>query len=340
MKRKGRLPAIDSVRIQAAQSGQTPPRFSRRLPIGAEPAPDGGAHFRVWAPKCNRLALELTTNPKPGLDQKRTIELAQEEPGYFSGFVPEARVGMLYKVRTSEGSFPDPASRYQPEGPHGPSQIIDSSGFDWSDQEWRGLARRGQVLYELHVGTFTREGTWSAAAAELPELKRLGITAVELMPVADFAGRFGWGYDGVNLFAPTRLYGTPDDLRSFINQAHRLGLGVILDVVYNHVGPDGNYLKQFSEDYFTCRYSNEWGEAINFDGENSGPVREFFVSNARYWIEEFHLDGLRLDAVHQIFDASADHILAAITRAVREAAGGRGTFISAENETQWSRLAQ
>lgn len=335
MNRKGRSSRTDSART--AQAVKAASCFPRRLPIGAEPAAEGGVHFRIWAPKCSRLALELIAEPKGG---NETIELTAEAEGYFSGLVPEARVGMLYKFKTNEGSFPDPASRYQPEGPHGPSQIVDPNRFAWSDQEWRGLARNGQVLYELHVGTFTREGTWSAAAAELPELKRLGITAVELMPVADFAGRFGWGYDGVNLFAPTRLYGTPDDLRRFVHQAHRLGLGVLLDVVYNHVGPDGNYLKQFAEDYFTRRYANEWGEAINFDGANSGPVREFFITNARYWIEEFHLDGLRLDATHQVFDASADHILAAITRAVRAAARGRGTLVTAENETQWSRPAR
>ena len=164
------------------------------------------------------------------------------------------------------------------------------------------------------------EGTWEAAARELPELADLGVTVIEVMPVADFTGRFGWGYDGVNLFAPTRLYGRPDDFRRFVDRAHALGLGVILDVVYNHFGPDGNYLGQFSKDYFTDRYKNEWGEAINFDGPNCGPVREYFVANAGYWVEEFHIDGLRLDATQQIFDASADHVLAAVGR--RVARGG------------------
>ena len=199
---------------------------------------------------------------------------------------------------------------------------------------------RGQVIYELHVGTFTKEGTWRAAGRELPALADLGVTVIELMPVADFAGQFGWGYDGVNLFAPTRLYGTPDDFYKFVDQAHSLGIGVILDVVYNHVGPVGNYLKEFSEDYFTKRYKNEWGEAINFDGDNAGPVREFFLANAQYWIEEFHIDGFRLDATQQIFDASKEHILLEIARRVRRAAGGRATLLVAENEPQHVKLVR
>src|SRR5262249_34212266 len=189
----------------------------------------------------------------------------------------------------------------------------------------------GQFIYEMHVGTFTREGPFCAAARELPELARLGVTVIELMPVAEFPGRFGWGYDGVDLFAPTRLYGEPDDLRGFVDRAHGLGLAVILDAVYNHFGPDANYLREFSEDYFTDRHATEWGAAINFDGPGSGPVRELFLANARYWIEEFHLDGLRLDATQSIFDDSPDHILAAIGRAVREAAAGRETIVVAEN---------
>src|SRR5205823_1067699 len=185
-----------------------------------------------------------------------------EENGYFSGHVSKAGPGMLYKFGVGSGSFPDPASRFQPEGPHGPSQIVDPRGFQWTDQQWQGVTREGQVIYELHVGTFTRDGTWLVATEELPELARLGITVVEVMPVADFAGRFGWGYDGVNLFAPTRLYGRPDDFRKFVDRAHACGLGVILDVVYNHFGPDGNYLREFSADYFSTRYKNEWGEPL------------------------------------------------------------------------------
>ena len=177
------------------------------------------------------------------------------------------------------------------------------------------------MLYELHVGTFTPEGTWAAAARELPWLKALGVTCIEMMPVAEFPGRFGWGYDGVDLFAPTRAYGHPDDLRRFVDRAHAIGLGVILDVVYNHLGPDGNYLKAFSPAYFTDRYANEWGDAINFDGPDAGPVREFVIENAAYWIREFHFDGLRLDATQCVFDASDEHVIAEIGGA--RATGGR-----------------
>jgi maltooligosyltrehalose trehalohydrolase len=196
------------------------------------------------------------------------------------------------------------------------------------------------VLYEMHIGTFTREGTWAAAERELPELARFGITCLEVMPVAEFPGAFGWGYDGVDLFAPTHLYGAPDAFRRFVDRAHEVGLGVILDVVYNHLGPDGNYLKQFADQYFTDRYTNDWGEAINFEGPESGPVREFFLANAQHWIAEYHLDGLRLDATQDVKDASPEHILAAIARTVRQAGGGRATYLVAENEPQHVRLVK
>ena len=318
-------------------SGEIGPRHTRRLPVGAEVVRGGGVHFRVWAPKAASVWLQLQATADPARDVEE-IELQPEGTGYFSGHVPQARTEMRYRYRLPEGCFPDPASRFQPEGPHGPAQIVDPSHFQWTDAQWGGVPRAGQVIYEMHIGTFTPAGTWAAAQEQLPELARLGVTVLELMPVAEFAGRFGWGYDGVDLFAPTRLYGTPEDFRAFVDRAHGLGLGVILDIVYNHLGPDGNYLKHFSEDYFTDRYQNEWGEAINFDGENSGPVREFFCSNAGYWIEEFHLDGLRVDATQQMFDASPEHILTTISRCVRAAAGGRTTYLVAENETQQTRL--
>ncbi len=250
------------------------------------------------------------------------------------------QVGTAYRYRLDSGSFPDPASRFQPEGPHGPSQVDDPGSFKWTDANWKGVDRIGQVIYELHIGTFSPEGTFRGALKQLPELARLGITLLEVMPVADFPGNFGWGYDGVNLFAPTRLYGSPDDLRLFVDRAHALGLGVILDVVYNHLGPDGNYLREFSSDYFTDRHANEWGDAINFDGDNSQPVRELFIANAGYWIDEFHFDGLRLDATQQMFDASSVHILTEIGRSVRKAAKGRATYVVAENETQDARLVR
>jgi len=304
----------------------------RRLPVGAERQQGGGVHFRVWAPACREIFVEF--------EGHECQMLLPEPDGYFSGLSDVARAGWRYRFQLDDlaESVPDPASRFQPDGPHGCSEIIDPMNFVWSDHAWRGLPRERLVIYEMHVGSFTPEGSWIAAAKHLPALANLGITCIELMPVAEFPGRFGWGYDGVNLFAPTRLYGRPDDFRGFVDSAHCLGMAVILDVVYNHFGPDGNYLKSFSADYFTSRYQNEWGEAINFDGPDAGPVREFFIANAGYWIDEYHLDGLRLDATQQIFDASADHLLAAIVRCVREAAGPRRTFVVGENEPQHTHL--
>lgn len=315
----------------------------RRLPIGAELAPDGGVHFRVWAPRAARVDVVLEGGLSGGSREgSLTTPLVPEGDGYFSGHVRAAGAGTLYRYRLDGGVelYPDPASRFQPRGPHGASQVIDPKAFRWSDQRWPGVSLEGQVLYEMHIGTFTREGTWDAAIRELPELAQAGITLIEMMPIADFAGDFGWGYDGVNLFAPTRLYGDPDDFRRFVDRAHEAGLGVVLDVVYNHLGPDGNYLPKFAEEYFTDRHTTDWGDAIDFDGERSGPVREFFLANAAYWIDEFHLDGLRLDATQDIHDSSPDHILAAIARRVREAAGERSTVLIAENEPQHVRLVR
>jgi maltooligosyltrehalose trehalohydrolase len=315
----------------------------RRLPVGAEVLPGGGIHFRVWAPRRKRVEVVIEKGPWLKTDDAaRTFRLEAEAGGYFSGAVEQAAAGALYRYRLDEDDrlYPDPASRFQPEGPHGPSQVIDPGAFEWTDGGWPGRKLEGQIIYEMHVGTFTREGTWEAAARELGELARSGITVIEVMPIADFVGRFGWGYDGVNLFAPTRLYGEPDDLRRFVDRAHAAGVGVILDVVYNHMGPDGNYLKQFCEDYFTDRHVTDWGEAVNFDGKNSAGVREFFVVNAGYWIDEFHFDGLRLDATQNIYDKSSDHVLAAITRRAREAARGRSIILVAENEPQHTRLVR
>jgi maltooligosyltrehalose trehalohydrolase len=311
---------------------RTPPSTSiapskRRLPIGAEPLDAARTHYRVWAPAATGVTVVL--------DNGTATPLEVEGDGYFSG-VAAGGAGTRYRFRVDDPTllYPDPASRFQPDGPDGPSEVIDPAAYAWADQGWAGLGGEDQVLYEMHVGTFTPEGTYRAAMDRLPLLVDLGITTVELMPVADFAGRFGWGYDGVNLFAPTRLYGRPDDLRRLIDRAHRLGLGVVLDVVYNHFGPVGNYLRRFSPAYFTDRYDNEWGEAINFDGEDAAPVREYFLANAEYWIDEFHFDGLRLDATQGMFDRSGDHIVAAIGRRVRRAAAGRRTLVVAENEPE------
>jgi len=314
----------------------------RRFPIGAERVPEIGVHFRVWAP--GRKTVKLVINaqgeefdhPHPPTEHK----LQNEGNGYFSVILQESCVGSVYRYLLDDDPqpYPDPASRFQPQGPHGPSQVVDALTFDWTDAAWPGIEAQGQVIYEMHIGTFTHEGNWAAAAKELPELAALGVTVLEIMPVADFPGRFGWGYDGVNWFAPTRLYGTPDEFRSFVNQAHAVGLGVILDVVFNHLGPDGNYLGKFSSDYFSTRYECDWGAPLNFDGPNSSAVREYVLANSQYWIKEFHLDGLRIDATQQIFDSSAENIIAAIVKAARSAGAPRKTYIIGENEPQDAKL--
>ena len=305
---------------------------ARRLSCGVEPQKDG-AHARVWAPACQAVDFVLERG-----DQRTIVSLDKESGGYFSGHV-QAAAGDRYWFRLDRKSLrPDPYSRSQPDGPHGPSQIVDPAAFHWTDTAWHGIGREGHVAYEMHVGTFTPEGTWAAAQAQLPELARLGISVIEMMPVAEFPGRFGWGYDGVNLYAPTRLYGTPDDLRSFIDAAHRLGIAVILDVVYNHLGPDGNYLGEFSADYFTDKYKNDWGQPPNFEGPEA--AREFFVENAGYWIAEYHFDGLRLDATQDVHDASDEHVLRTLAARARDAAGDRGIFIVGENEPQDTRLVR
>jgi maltooligosyltrehalose trehalohydrolase len=312
--------------------------MQRRYPIGAEIISKNETHFRVWAPKANTL--DVVLEPSSERSVERTFHpLTQERDGYFSGTVT-CGVGARYRFRLnrSENFHPDPASRSQPDGPHRSSYVVDPFAFKWTDANWRGVKLAGQVIYEFHVGTFTPEGTWRAAADKLELLKSDGITSLEMMPISDFPGRFGWGYDGVDLFAPAHLYGTPDDLRAFIDRAHALGLGVILDVVYNHFGPDGNYLGVYSDDYINRQRENEWGDSINFDGENSGPVREFFITNGRYWIEEFHFDGFRFDATQSIHDNSQEYIVGAIGRAAREAAGKRSILLFAENEREEAKL--
>src|SRR5207248_1080509 len=316
-------------------------QVQRRYPIGAELIGPDQAHFRVWAPKAQRvdLVLEGSAAKTPW----QTFQgLEAEENGYFSG-AAKAGAGDRYRFRVNNNFYPDPASRFQPDGPHGLSCIVDPARFQWSDSQWPGptaAGLKGQVIYEMHIGTFTKEGTWRAASQQLDELSRIGITVIEMMPVSDFPGKFGWGYDGVDLFAPTRLYGTPDDLRAFVDRAHSLGLGVILDVVYNHFGPDGNYLGAFSDDYLARGNENEWGDSINFDDRNSGPVREFFVTNGCYWVEEFHFDGFRFDALHAIRDRSSEYIIGEVGRAARKAAGERSIILIAENDRQEARMVR
>jgi maltooligosyltrehalose trehalohydrolase len=306
----------------------------RHLSMGVELQPDGSAHARVWAPACRSIAVVVE---RPSGES--VTELVRTPGGVFEGLIADVRAGDRYRFQLDGNRRrPDPVSRFQPEGPHGPSAVIDPDTFQWTDSRWKGVGRERQVLYEMHVGTFTPRGTWQAAADQLEELARLGITVIEMMPVADFSGQFGWGYDGVNLYAPTRLYGTPDDLRAFVDRAHALGIGVILDVVYNHLGPDGNYLHDFSPEYFTDRYENDWGPALNFEGPR--PARDYFVDNAGYWIDEFHFDGLRLDATQDIHDASPVHVLQEIVAKARKAAGGRHVLMVAENEPQHTRLVR
>jgi maltooligosyltrehalose trehalohydrolase len=304
----------------------------RRLPIGAELARDGQVHVRVWAPDHAQVSAVM---------DGRRVELVREEHGYFSGLLhgtSGSRYGFL--LGDDPQAYPDPASRFQPDGPHGLSEVVDPHAYQWTDGDWRGVDADDPVFYEMHLGTFTAEGTAAAALGHLESLAEMGITVLQVMPLAEFPGRFGWGYDGVSLFAPSRLYGRPDDFRRLVDHAHALGLAVILDVVYNHVGPDGNYLRCFARDYFSDRYENEWGDALNFDGPQSGPVREWVLANVEYWVREFHLDGFRLDATQQIFDASRDHLLAAIVRTARASAEGRRVIVSAENEPQHARLVQ
>ena len=308
-------------------------RLQRRYPVGAE-ATEDGVSFRVWAPGHQRLRVVL--------EGQDAVDLDREDDGYFAGVHLGARIGSRYRLQVdgNDALLPDPASRFQPHGPHGPSEVIDLDGFAWRHPDWQGVKIEGQVMYELHVGTFTSEGTWRAAIEKLGFLREVGITLIEMMPIYDFPGRFSWGYDGVGMFAPTQMYGSPDDLRAFVDAAHGHGIGVILDVVYNHVGPDGNYLSRFSAHYFTERYKTEWGAAINFDGEESEGVRTFFLATAAYWIREFRFDGLRLDATQSIFDSSEDHIIKAITRTARTAAKGRSIVVVGENEPQDTWLAR
>ncbi len=299
-----------------------------RLGLGAE-VQEAGVRFRVWAPKHRRL--EVVIEGREG----EAFPLEPEEGGYYSGTVPGVGAGDRYRYHFEDaGCYPDPCSRFQPEGPHGPSMVVDPGAYGWEDEGWQGVSLSGQVMYEMHVGAFTPEGTFDAAARQIEELRRIGITMVELMPVAEFPGRWNWGYDGVDLYAPSHLYGDPEGLKRFVDAAHQQGMAVILNVVYNHVGPDGNYFKAFSDDYFTDRYQNEWGEPINFDGPGSKEVREFFIRNACYWMAEFHLDGLRLDATQQIFDAGPTHLLAELSRRAREAARPREIVLIGENECQ------
>jgi maltooligosyltrehalose trehalohydrolase len=309
----------------------------RRRAWGAEPDGEGGVHFRVYAPDRERVEVEIVS---AGDAPPRVWPLKAElEAGAWSGTVPDLEVGARYRYRLAgeAEALPDPCSRYQPEGPLGPSEVIDPGAFAWSDEGYAGTPTRGRVLYELHVGTFTRQGTWDAARARLPELARLGVTVVELMPVGEFAGQRGWGYDGVCWFAPYHVYGRPDDMRRFVDDAHRLGVSVILDVVYNHMGVSGNVLPRFAAAYKDSR-ANEWGDGLNFDDGDERPARLLVTENVTYWVDEFHLDGFRFDATQSVFDDSPRHILADAATAARAAAPHKTIYLSAENEPQETKV--
>src|SRR5262245_30785196 len=266
---------------------------ARDRELGARVVKDGVV-FTVWAPRQRSLAVVV--------DDETEHEMERLPDGYFRRQITGVKAGQRYWFRLAESRRPDPASRFQPEGVFGPSMIVDPAAFDWTDDRWSGaVPAHSQVIYEMHVGTFTPQGTWAAAEERLTDLAALGITTIEIMPIAEFAGRFGWGYDGVFLSAPFHHYGTPDDVRRFVDAAHRAGLAVILDVVYNHIGPVGSVLHEYSDRYFSD-HESEWGRGFNLDGPQSAAVRRFLRANVLVWLEEYHFDGLRFDAVHAIQD--------------------------------------
>jgi maltooligosyltrehalose trehalohydrolase len=286
-----------------------------------------GTRFSVWAPNAKRVEVVLE-------GREGSFPLAAGEGGVFMGEVGEAKAGTDYRYRLDGGEpRPDPVSRWQPAGVHGPSRVVDPSAFRWTDSRWQGLEMADFCIYELHVGTFTAAGTFDAASERLAELKALGITAIEIMPVAEFPGTRNWGYDGVSLYAPHSAYGGPEGLRRLVNAAHDAGLAVVLDVVYNHVGPEGNYLPLYGP-YFTETYKTPWGPAVNYDGPESTEVRRFVIENALHWVTEYHVDALRLDAIHGIYDFGARHILQELVERVHEQARalGRKVQVIAESD--------
>jgi malto-oligosyltrehalose trehalohydrolase len=292
---------------------------------------DGLVRFRLWAPAHKTVVVELDGSER---------ELVSVGGGWHELITPFAHAGSRYRFRLPDGTVvPDPASGFQPEDVAGPSEIIDHRNFGWTHADWTGRPWHTAVVYELHVGAFTPEGTFAAATERLPYLASLGVTAIQLMPVGDFPGRHNWGYDGVLPYAPDSAYGRPEDLKRLIDAAHGLGFMVLLDVVYNHFGPEGNYLGQYAPQFFTERHSTPWGAAINFDGRDSRPVRDFVIDNAVYWLGEYRFDGLRLDAVHHLIDDGTPHILAELAATVRKRFADRQVHLILENEeNQASRL--
>ncbi|MGA7290381.1 MAG: malto-oligosyltrehalose trehalohydrolase [Terriglobales bacterium] len=306
-------------------------RMKRRhkMPFGAECRDDGGVRFRLWAPAARKVELCLGDG-----NRATHIPLERLDEGWFELVTDAAKPGTQYRFRIdAKQEVPDPASRFQPRDAHGPSEVVDPKAFAWENDSWSGRRWEEAVIYEMHVGAFTRGGTFAAARERLDYLADLGITAVELMPVADFPGKRNWGYDGVLPFAPDSAYGRPEDLKELVQSAHSRNLMVLLDVVYNHFGPEGNYLKYYAPQFFTDRHHTPWGDAINFDGPESRSVRDFFVQNALYWLTEYHFDGLRLDAVHAIIDDSTPDILTELADTVRRSIEpNRRIHLIVENE--------
>jgi maltooligosyltrehalose trehalohydrolase len=283
---------------------------------------DGGVRFGVWAPDAEQIDVQISD---------ALVPMQRDGRGTWSATVPGIGAGVRYRYRIDRGgAFPDPYSRSQPEGPHEASEVVDPESYAWHDGDWRGIAMRGLVVYELHVGAYTPAGTFDALIGELDAIAALGVTAIELMPVAEFPGSRNWGYDDVDLFAPSRNYGGPDGLKRLVDAAHARGLGVILDVVYNHFGPDGNYLPQYAPDYLTDRHATPWGDAVNFDGPRSEMVRRLVIDNARYWLSEYHIDGLRIDAAFAITDTSPRHILEELATEARGSVAPRSVVLIAE----------
>lgn len=298
---------------------------------------DGGVFFRVWAPDLGRVEVAFYENMRAS----RVNPLTPEDGGYWSGFVAGAGAGTLYMFRLDgHRDRPDPASRHQPAGVHGPSMVVDPA-WNWTDDHWRGVPPENLIIYELHVGTATEAGTFDALIERFPGLRELGITAIEIMPVADFPGERNWGYDGVDLYAPARAYGGATGLKRLVDAAHAEGLAVLLDVVYNHLGPSGNYLREYARSYFTGRHHTPWGDTLNFDGQGSHAVRTFFIENALSWAHEYHIDGLRLDATQEILDDSPEHVLQELVRRVRDSLPPERSFvIFAEDGRNEARLAR
>lgn len=291
-----------------------------------------GVEFRLWAP--------LQPQVKLLIESGEPLAMNRDADGWHRLELAEAKAGTLYKFVMPEGlEVPDPGSRFQPQDVHGPSEVIDPNAYAWKSSSWAGRPWEQTVLYEMHIGAFTEDGTFRAAIQRLDHLNELGITAIQVMPVSDFPGRWGWGYDGVLPYAPESSYGRPDDFKAFIDAAHQRGISVFLDVVYNHFGPDGNYFASYAP-LFTDRHETPWGAGINYDDVGSGPVREFVIQNALYWIAEFRIDGLRLDAVHAIKDESDEHLLNELARRVRSAAGSRHIHLLVENENNDSSLLE